>query len=529
MSTLYDEYLRTAEELKRPTLKLLRQKEAPVILAVLSEVFGDRYEPIAINVVHNKVRLCLQELQTIAADEVAVSILGERPDSEIDAAAGQPVELSDAVEMTQRWRARKWLVRDAGSDGETYTLTSGAQEARALVQRSAAGTTVSASRIAAIMSTARNTVEAMSEDREARIASLDAQISKLQQEREALVSGADVAVATDDEVVQAIRNISDMVSRLPADFKRVAEILADAQRAALIEMKTSNQPKGVVIKEAFDTYENLLHKSDEGRAFDGASQLLSSHSTLVAVSDDLQTLTRHPAAASLQRTEVQRVTSAMRTIREGVDAVQTQRADLAANMRKQIDQFDYGRDRTLDRLLKTIERGMRAWSEDTGPNAALGWRPDFAEAHVVRLKQRYWEAGDDMPPEPVDFLSPEDDAAPTARELRMRSGPSRAQLADAIVDLATSGEDDAPTPGSVLSRLPDELRRPVELGGMLDLAAQGGIAIADDSKHEVIETVRSTGERCWFSIPAITFDERSVDALYHRYVHTDPSQEDNEP
>src|SRR5690348_14766412 len=113
MSDIVGELARVKGAFEQPTLTLLHQRQAPVIIAIFRSAFGRDTRTIAAARLHEQVETYLGELRLAGAADV--------PNG-------------SGRDLCLRWMRGQWLVRPPVEDDgpEVYTLTSYAQDALAL-------------------------------------------------------------------------------------------------------------------------------------------------------------------------------------------------------------------------------------------------------------------------------------------------------------------------------------------------------------------------------------------------------------
>lgn len=507
MSDVVAEYERIEVELERPTLRLLDKAEAPLVISVLSDVFEDNQEHVAAQTVQHRVRA---NLLTLDAN-------GHNPGgrfTDVDLGASEGLALAGT--LCKAWVRNGWLASDRIGGEERYQLTASTQEAFDFVRRSNSESVVSAERIRTIITAANSAVQAMTVDRDVRVATLEAQIADLQKQRDDLVAGGEIIPASPQSVREAFRNIDDLVRGLPAEFKRVAERLRASQSRALEDLRVSDEPQGIVVQRVLREFSQVLTDRYEGRAFLGAIALIDSMSEKREFEDNLRTLASHPAVENVGVAR-QRVRNALQIIRTGMKMVEAEREQLAQRLNTQVARFDADRDRAIDRRLKLVEQELRTWFASSRPRDKVSWILPCEDVSIDYWRGQYWHPKDTAMPPRVDRGADQEVSAPSAAELRLRGGPSRAQLADAIVDAVTSGEMDDPTIAQVMGALPAELRRPIEIGGMYDLAALGGVIFDKTDDMEAVGTVSHDGTERQFVVPRLRYTEDVADHIYSAF------------
>ncbi|MEO6199990.1 MAG: DUF3375 family protein, partial [Cryobacterium sp.] len=99
---------------------------------------------------------------------------------------------------------------------------------------------------------------------------------------------------------------------------------------------------------------------------------------------------------------------------------------------------------------------------------------------------------------------------PSLDDMRKQGGPLLDELRDAIVTAFAQG--DAASVGDAFNNLDANLRRPVEILGMLQIATQID-AVSRAQALERFDTVRPDGSIRSFEVPRITFTEDETAAL----------------
>ena len=157
MSNITVELARMRAATKSPTLRLLRMKRAPFVLAVFREVFDQSVKSVKADRVHVRVDAFLAEARE----------------------AGYDVPLGDGRSLCTRWMNARWINRvNDDDDDEAYELTSAALGAQRVVESLTADRALlSESRLTMIVDGARRLALDANPDREARITALDKEIA----------------------------------------------------------------------------------------------------------------------------------------------------------------------------------------------------------------------------------------------------------------------------------------------------------------------------------------------------------------
>lgn len=480
MSEIAGELARVKSAFAQPTLTLLHQRQAPVVITIFRAAFGRNNRPIPTARLHAQVEEHLAEIR----------LTGE---SEVPHGSGR--------DLCQRWMRGQWLVRSLDEAGhEVYSLTSHAQQALELVKNLTRDrATLSEHRIATILGTVRRFNAEANPDRGTRVTLLNEEIARLQVERDRLVDGAEMVSATEDYMLEGFTELLSLISALPSDFARVEERFATIRGEILAAFRAEDRPAGEVIDDYLARADALMTATHEGRAFEGAFALLRDDALVTQLREDLTALLEHPLSDGiLGEADRAELRGTVRLVRDGLDRVLAQRTRVTATLKEYIVSHDAARDRELEKTLRQVESELMGWMATTGPRATHDVPMLPARASVDHLRERFYDPADDVLP---DRLAPaEADGAPTVslEALIAQGGPQlsplRQRLDDALADLLP-----AESLGEVFDTLEHALRRPVEIFGLLHLAAERGWE-ADDGA-EVYTAVRHDGSRRAFAVP----------------------------
>ncbi|MGH3274974.1 MAG: DUF3375 family protein [Streptosporangiaceae bacterium] len=484
MSDITGHLSRVRDAFKRPTLSLLSPRRA-FVLAILMASFSRDHEPIAAERFHIQVGAFLSEL----------------------AAAGEDVAGDAPRVLCRKWVAEQWLMLSANEDhAEEYTLTSHAQEAIEYVSRlSGERSMFSQSRIRTILEAARRCASDANPDREDRLRRLDAQIHELTAERDRLAAGGEITGVPDDRILEEYLNLRDLIAQLPADFLRVSEAVKAIQRAISGEFRAEGSRAGQILDLYLERSADLMSESAEGRAFLGAVELLRDDRLLKDLRDDLNTILDHPFAVTVTPAEARDFRNTVIAIRHGMGVVQEQRRRLSATLRAYIARHDALRERELDEALRRCQASLEQWMQVSGPRARTSVALDLPSHAVGHLRQKFYDPNDHVPPPPLTSTEAEAADPVSLEQLRQQGGPSLQAFRDRIAAMlhADGGEF---TAGEVFASAPPGLRRPVEILGLVHIAAVAGAREPGDSGDtELFEATRPDGTHRSFLVPALTF------------------------
>lgn len=480
MSEIAGELARVKGAFDQPTLTLLHQRQAPVVITIFRAAFGRNNKPIPTARLHTQVEEHLEVMR--AADE---------PD----------VPSGSGKDICQRWMRGQWLVRALDEQGnEVYTLTSHAQQALELVKNLARDrATLSEHRIATILGTVRRFNAEANPDRGARVTLLNEEIARLKAERDRLVDGAELVSATEDYMSEGFTELLSLISALPSDFARVEERFATIRSEILAAFRAEDRPAGEVIDDYLARADALMTATHEGRAFEGAFALLRDDALVTQLREDLGALLDHPLSdgilADAERAELR---GTVRLVRDGLDRVLAQRSRVTATLKEYIVSHDAARDRELEQTLRQVESELMTWMAATGPRATHDVSLLPRRVGVDHLRERFHDPADDVLPDRISAADPADAPQVSLSELMAQGGPQlgslRQRLEDALADLLPAG-----SLGELFDGLEPSLRRPVEIFGLLHLAADH--AWETEQATESYAAVRPDGSRRTFAVP----------------------------
>lgn len=492
MSNVLAEHGRARDVLARAALRMLDGKWAAFRIAVFRSSFSRERRSVAADLLHQQVDTYISELIRDGLD-VPSSVNGRA--------------------LCNQWVNDEWLFRDSTENGTVfYSLTSGALEALDWVQEMARDRVlVSESRLQTILNEVRRWALEASPNASSRIERLNAEIREREAERDRLAAGGEVATASVDKMLGAYTNLLDLISQLPSDFKRVEEAMLEMHRKFLTDFRNDGRPGlGAMLDDFLARYDRLVMDTPEGRAFDSAFVLLSDEVLLVELQDNLRVILAHPAAEVLDNNDVREIRGAEPALRQGTADVLAQLRRVNETFGEQIVNRNVLEERELDRVLRTIERELVTWMGQTGPRSTVPLELLPPTLKVRHLRERPWDPSTAIPPPPLSREPQEPVTPPTAEELRAMGGPALEDLRDAVVEAFRSGDMD--TVGELFNMLPDELRRPVEVLGLLHVVSRTG-AFDPLADAEVFEAIRPNGERRNFLVPATSLTPEQAAVL----------------
>jgi hypothetical protein len=354
-------------------------------------------------------------------------------------------------------------------------------------------------RVATLLSTVRRINTEAHPDRTTRVTILGEEIDRLRRERDRLVDGGDLAPVTEDYMSQAYGELLSLISALPSDFARVEESYQRLRNEILAEFRAEKRSPGEVITTYLDKADSLVTATAEGRAFEGALTLLRDPVLIDQLRGDIASLLEHPHSDRvLGGAERSELNATVGLIRGWLARVLAQRARVTQALRDYIVTHDAMRDHELETVLRTIEAEAAQWYAASGPRAThqVTVMPDVGR--LPHLRERFHDEGGRVGPEALAEVEVGAVEVVSVADFRFRGGPSLAALDDRL-DAVQRGDFDAASLGELFADLPHELRRPVEIFGLLHLANERGLLASGG--HETYESVRTDGSIRQLSVP----------------------------
>ncbi|KUI02632.1 DUF3375 family protein [Mycobacterium sp. IS-3022] len=493
MAEINARYAETRAAFQRHTLRLLNQQRAPLVTAILQELFP-------------------AERQRIRADEFYAEV-NALLDQLVHENVDLPAERGRA--LCQRWMNDRWLLHRDTPDGEqVYELTAEGGEALAYVQRVGGRRIVSESRIRSIMDKAQHAALRASGDRDQRVAILNAEIDRLVAERDRLAAGAPIDVASDEQMFELFMSLMDDLENLPSDFKRVEQTVTEMRRQLLQEFRADERPKGEVLKSYLDRSDNLLQEGLGGRAFLGALEVLMNDELLATFRRDVDTILSHSFADGLigpKDREPVEGTAAL--LEDGVQSVLSAQRQVSATLRAHLVRHDSLRARELTQVLKDLDRLLADKKAGAKPRTRvpIAFLPPTID--VERLRTRLYDPADNAAPPPLEDVSHLAAAGLTTADVQGQGGPDYDRIRSVLI--ASLKQDRHTTGAQVFNGFPDSARRPVDLLGLFHMSAlttaieRSSSLVGTDDYH----TVRPDGNARTFKAPRLTYTDDDRAAL----------------
>ena len=451
MSVIVGEYAAVEAVYDEPTLQLLHRDTAPAVLALFRTVFSADEREIPLGRMHVHVENLFAELSQ----------------------AGKPnVPKGTGAELCRQWvREHGWLKRDFNnSREEVYVLTASAQEALAFIERHTRDQVMlNQHRVTNLVTQARRLNLGTNPDKEVRLAILREQRERLDSEIAELERSVDLVALDEDFLLDGLTVLLRDVEELPAEFTRVTESFDRQIPEFLRARREEEATSGSVISGYLEFDSNLAATNPAGRAFEGAFELLGDEETLHKFRNDVAALLALPETQVLLRTEeLAKLTAITATLTTGTRQVMNSRTRAHRVVADYLTSRNAVQDLELSGLLNQLETEMVEWAATCGPREQLDIDLFPDRLSLEYFKPKLFDPRSQMLPEPLDDPEPDIAVDPDAElaALLAAGGPTYAALHERLAQAARGGPVDV---AALFNSLPERLRRPVEVFGLLSL------------------------------------------------------------
>lgn len=463
-----------------PTLGMLNHRDARIIVACLRGAFTA--PGVTLRGTLSAARLH-RTVTDYLAELVELGVL-------------DPSRDRDGATWCRTWVKRGWLNTDSAARGgnEVYALTANARSALSFIASNESDTLVATgTRVRVVQGEFHTLARQANPDRSARIADLEAEITDRQAEIARLRAGGDVITMGPDELRGAIVLLRALSTDVGNDCVRLGERLDIRRRT--IGRDLAGQRAGHILSTSLDAITELLDQTPEGRLFADIVTLFATDVDLDTMRANRDALLAAPAAQALtaaERRDLRRIVDDLPVHIEPVIAARTRSvAALKTQLRRAT-----GSELVVDQLLTNVENALTGWLAAATPRSSIdiGIRPHRLEHG--HLGEEFTTFAAVVDPEPATS-NPPTAVLPDFAELRAMGGPStvelRAAVTAALEEAHTQerlGRSDGLVEADLLfNALPAELRRPVEIPGLLDVIAADTDYLVDPDSEMELRTV----------------------------------------
>lgn len=443
------------------TLRLLRSDHSRIYLALFRAIFPDGSQGILAEDLWSRMDECLADLAAAGhADELPIE------DGQIK--SGRAV----CRELTDRYG---WVESEMVGDGRLeYHLTSDAIEALEIVERlGSADTLVSGSRMRTLLEAIDMATVLFSPDYEEGLAVLRRRLEQAQAQLDAYEAAGGGEPLSLERARDEVVNIVSLMSGLPADLRRLGEGVHAQANGLIDSFREDVRPVGAIVGDYIDDARMLLDGTDQGRSFKDAVSVLGNQAVTDEVNAKLDVIANAPVFAESSYEQSRRLQDGWDQIGTGIEWVNAEDLRASRAVLWAVSRHDVTRDRELTGTLKELETAVYRWAGVVGARDEGPVVPTMGVWDVESLRSRPFVEGVPAPP-PALAQGEADVAVLDLEELRRLGGPLTGELLDAI---AAQMPLSAPKVdlGSAFNALPAAMRRPVELAGLVQLAATLGV------------------------------------------------------
>jgi len=475
---------------RNPMLALLSRRDAPLITALLGLVFSSERLSVPVADVHAEISGALADLRE-AGLEVPDKTARELCRSWVEAGwlatqAVVPVKMADHEMMAPipAGAALDPTTLNVGGEAETtevYKLTAHAVGALEVSNRAGGNrASVSRSRILTLLAAVEQLAAEIDPSLDSRIGRLKAEIAEREAQIQHLETEGAVPATPTDQLLESAETVLLQVRELPADFAQVAESVKAIQRDTVTALRAEDRPTGEVLRDYLARADHLMESTAEGRAFGGALQLLEDHETLEQLNRNLAAVLHHPFANALTPAQRRDLAGIGRLIELGLDNVLAARRRATHVVTQAVSHLDPMRDRQVDDLLRLVISALGEWIPESRRGQEIPAARRLPRADLGRPRGELADLGFDSGPAPL-AVQPESHEPASFTEAKAWGGPDYATLENTIQDQIARAFAEANGAGQqvdvtdIFASLPLGARRPVDLVGLLELAAVVGL------------------------------------------------------
>ncbi|WP_291279011.1 DUF3375 family protein [Galactobacter sp.] len=518
MSSIVDEVGRIQAS-RGPALKLVDHKWSALVLGSLRLSFGSSGAAIPAPRLHAQVDAYLGQLR--------------------EAGLETPPQ-ADGRSLCLSWVRESWLSRLPGEDGgEVYERTSHALTAERVVSTLGRDRSLlNESRLRTIVDAVHRWASEAQPDAASRIAELDDEIRSLQEERTRLENGGELLRADDERMRHGYTDVVDLLAQIPGDFRRVEESLDAIHRRMIHDFRTEERPQGEVLGSYLQAARELMTATPAGRAFQGALSILGDEERLGAFREDLRAIMDHPFAADLDARSRRDFLDVASVLRRGLYDVQARQHQASRSLADYLTHAEADQERELSTAIHRVQSELSVWAQAARSQDRVPLDGAPSRAEISHLRSRTDSLSPGPGAAPLQDVTASAPLAPDLEAVMRSGGPLVRQVSDALAALV--GEHVVALP-SVFNELPRELRRPVELFGLMQLATEKGLLAEDrtGSDFDAVVTVRPDGSTRTLRIPNVRIgsadlsaepesDTGPLDAEFSDPAPSDPGGQDHE-
>ncbi len=495
MADVFEEYHKLRDAYESDGWKLLRSPHSRATVALLNACFPDRSKPVGCDVLHARVQAMLESMREKG--------LG----AEAPAGDGRTV-------CSEHWMGDMRLVEKfALDDGTTqYRLRSSTIAALDAVRRM--GTrdiVISSPRMELIVEQINKLAALVSNDADEKRRILVERRDAAQRALDEFDENGGAKEASPDEVEARLMSVVDLLDQVPQDMRQIEEELKLEQEELVKEFRRDERPHGEIIKYYLDKSEILFNGTDGGKLYNGALEMFSNDGFDAKMHRAVRRIASTWLLTNSSIRERYDIRKAWDTVSEGMSGISVMRAGCSRAIANAVGSYDMARYRMMTKTLKELE--SRMWERATlrrGAEKAPSLMPDMLPPTKINALQRKLRGpANHVPPPPLE-QGPQRETKVDIRELRRYGGPLTKDVVHAFEKALAPGEE--ALAAQLFAGLPAELRREVEVLGLISYAFKHGLAMGKESE-DAYDCVSLDGQHRTWCAPRITVIKEQVDGI----------------
>lgn len=347
------------------TWRLLAADKAPLYLAILQSVFNE-------------------ETRSLAS-----SVLAERVTRDLEILRGRGhVMPQPAQTYIAEWLAQGWLTRrlPEGASEEVLELTSDATNALRFVEaQHKPRSSATESRLAIVMQQVLRLAEETDTNPESRLAALQAERARIDQELAALQRG-EFKTLPDDRALERIREILAQVQELVSDFRNVRDSFDRLNRELRQQLMENDGSRGNVLESLFAGVD-LIAESEHGRTFAAFWRLLTDGAQSASLSDALDALGNRRFTRALDASDRKYLYNLTATLMSEGGEVQSVLQHFARSLKSFVQRRDFLEQRRLHALLRQAQHAALEAKDYVKPNEDIGYTLSMTGSSIRSASQ----------------------------------------------------------------------------------------------------------------------------------------------
>lgn len=467
MSDVVSQYVQLGDTLDDGAMRLLRNPFAQTSIALLRELFGDGTSRRESEVLYAQMDAMLDEL-----DRAQCKIWRHEDGTRLDAR-----EI-----INEKWvREFKLLERRILPTGESeHAVRPEALAVLAAVDAVSDDTiTLSSPRVEMIVEALTKLSTAVNPDPQAQRADL---VARVEEAKKALddFDKHGGKMPKDLDPVAMYHNALDLMSQVPVDMSRIEEMMYSERNHLIDSFHADDRPGGKLVEEYLRRSDELFSGTDSGQVYNGAIKMLSNRRLNSQINRRVRMITRSEALARLDAQERTALERSWKHMVNGMNGILKLRRSCSETVANAVTQYDHEVYREYTSLLKELYRVVLERGKSENPLAKSPMADAIGTAQVETLMYKLSARPAKQPP-PALFVG-DTENLPTIdlERLRYFGGARTSELIDALDEaLPVGGEARLST---MFNCLGDDLRREVELAGLMRFALIAGVSVENASR-----------------------------------------------